>query len=119
MYIETFLLVSIGLTALLAVPALALAKRAGNVTFADVVLPVAPAILFIGALLTFNQSAQIGLAIIIYPLGLMAVSLILLYMRVLVLGRSSEKRSGLPAALLVVACLFGLVLGLVVPPWYE
>ncbi len=118
MSVATYFLVLLGVCAVLATPALAYAKRRGNLSLADCALPVAPVSSLLLALETMNPSAHVGFAFVVYPIACATLSVIVLYVRVFALGRKAAPRS-LSLWILLTTCLTAFVLGAMLPPWYE
>jgi hypothetical protein len=115
----TVVLVIVGLLATLALPALSYSKRAGTLSLFDCALPIAPAFSFLVGLQIFNASAQVGFAFFVYPVLCIALSLILLYIRIFALSHISGSHPKLSVGLLILACLLAFIAGATVPPWYE
>jgi hypothetical protein len=104
--------------ALAAVPA-ACASRSGLLFPADFALVFLPPPAFLAALWAFNEPAQTGWAIVVYPFLVLWLSVLALYIRVFLLARIGlNARSAALGTFLVVAVSAALF-GAYVPPLYE
>ena len=119
MNMAVVLLLILGMAFLVSIPALFQARRSGCLSLADVMLPVAPAVMLVVGLQLFNQPAHVGYALVFYPPAVAFLSVVLLYAKVFVFGTSKAVSAGLSTWTLIVSCALGVVLGATAMPWYE
>lgn len=119
MYAGTFILIGVLVPMLLAAWPLVAAWRRRTFGVADLLLVLLPVPVFVAALLYFNSPAQVGLAIVIYPIAIQYALLLCLSLRVYVapgMGMSLGRASW---AALPVALAASFALGMFVPAWPE
>ncbi|BCT93588.1 hypothetical protein LYSHEL_26130 [Lysobacter helvus] len=119
MYPSLLLVLTLLAAEVLSIPALLRQRRVGRLAPADVLLPVAPAVLLVIGLLCFNRPAQVGFASILYPPLAACLSVLLLYAKVFMPGPSNASNARASLWILIVACATATVFGATVAPWYE
>jgi hypothetical protein len=102
-----------------AIVPMVVAARAGTFFLADLLLLVAPAVAFLVGLALFNESALTGWAFIVYPIGIVALSIALLHARVFVLPWFGVAPQNAARITSTGALIASVVLGACVPPLYE
>ena len=104
----------LGTLAFFAVPALLCAKRRGILSFFDIALPIAPAVVMLVPLSTVNTEVAWGG--IMYPFFCIIFCLLLLYLRVFVLSKLPMAHDILSAGLITSACIVAFLFGIFAPP---
>ena len=116
MSVGTFAM-SVVLVLLVALPVVS-AVLAHQLFIADIALPFVPAAVFVATLLVFNAPARTGWALAVYPVVVVVVSVVGLYVRVYLFRRVRSPRVAATATLVAFAGAAALF-GSTVAPLYE
>lgn len=101
-----------------AIPA-AVAHRSKSLYVTDLALLIAPLIGFLAALIAFNQPALTGWAFVLYPVIIVALTIVLFHLRVFLLPRFGISTRTASRGVLVFAVVASATLGAFVSPFYE
>jgi hypothetical protein len=112
-------LVLVAVPLALAVVPVAAARRSRSLFATDIGLVILPAVAFVVSVGTFNEAAQIGWALIIYPFLIVWLSVAALYVRVFFLPRVGVRPSVGATGTLLLAIAAASAFGAMVAPWYE